>query len=272
MVAIYFLITVIKVVAFTALDDYVPVEMFVADIITLVMIILFMVISQTDVRLTIVYPWIIVGIICIISILALFNLIFDGAYHLDFITLVVVYNILLVNLITGALAVHTMFVSIIILLAWIIVGGVFESDKPFTYVGDLILLIVMIVLNGYMFYSRELHLRTIRNLEFLANKEIKQTENLVKNLLPPHVYELVKNDTLVTEKLEDTTLLYADIVGFTAFSSNKQPVEVVAMLSDLFKRFDKMCASLGLYKVCTIGDCYVIMSYRIDPDGTRDAG
>lgn len=39
--------------------------------------------------------------------------------------------------------------------------------------------------------------------------------------------------------LENVTLLYTDMVGFTQFSNNvKNPVEVVQLLSKLFSKFD----------------------------------
>lgn len=34
------------------------------------------------------------------------------------------------------------------------------------------------------------------------------------------------------------------------------------MLSQLFTKFDKECQMHNIYKVHTIGDCYVVMSYR----------
>lgn len=33
------------------------------------------------------------------------------------------------------------------------------------------------------------------------------------------------------------------------------------MLSRLFTEFDKACSRLGLYKLYTIGDCYVVMGF-----------
>lgn len=33
------------------------------------------------------------------------------------------------------------------------------------------------------------------------------------------------------------------------------------MLSQLFTAFDKECNKLNLYKLYTIGDCYVVMSF-----------
>lgn len=58
------------------------------------------------------------------------------------------------------------------------------------------------------------------------------------------------------------------MVGFTAFSKGKvkEPREVVNLLSKLFSRFDQLCEDSKVYKVHTIGDCYVIMGYsgRVD--------
>ena len=52
------------------------------------------------------------------------------------------------------------------------------------------------------------------------------------------------------------------MVKFTNFSNNvKNPNEVVKLLSELFTRFDQLCVDKGVYKVHTIGDCYVIMGY-----------
>lgn len=57
------------------------------------------------------------------------------------------------------------------------------------------------------------------------------------------------------------TILYADIKGFTDYSAGVEPKDVVTMLSALFTRFDKVCVQYSLYKVYTIGDCYVALSF-----------
>jgi len=49
--------------------------------------------------------------------------------------------------------------------------------------------------------------------------------------------------------------------GFTAFSKERQPSEVVKLLSELFTRFDNLSLKHNVYKVHTIGDCYVILGY-----------
>lgn len=56
--------------------------------------------------------------------------------------------------------------------------------------------------------------------------------------MPPHALINILDDRSITDRLTDVTLLYADIVGFTNWSSSKTPKEVVGMLSKLFTRFD----------------------------------
>ena len=55
--------------------------------------------------------------------------------------------------------------------------------------------------------------------------------------------------------------LSLDIVNFTDFSAEREPFEVVEMLKELFKRFDDTCKLTNCYKVHTIGDCYVVLSF-----------
>lgn len=71
----------------------------------------------------------------------------------------------------------------------------------------------------------------------------------------------IKISSSTTEILTEVTLLFADIVGFTEYSAGKNPRQVVEMLSQLFTAFDKECNKLNLYKLYTIGDCYVVMSF-----------
>lgn len=62
------------------------------------------------------------------------------------------------------------------------------------------------------------------------------------------------------------TLLYADIVGFTEYSAGHTAQELVDLIYNLFTSFDKATSSLGLYKMYTIGDCYVVMSFTDKDD------
>jgi len=69
---------------------------------------------------------------------------------------------------------------------------------------------------------------------------------------------------------QEVTILFADIAGFTKYSSSVTPMQVVDMLRGLFTEFDKLCKTHELYKVYTIGDCYVVLGFldanNRDPD------
>ena len=56
-------------------------------------------------------------------------------------------------------------------------------------------------------------------------------------------------------------IIKIDIVKFTDYSSEREPYQVVDMLKELFKRMDDTCKTNNVYKVHTIGDCYVVMSF-----------
>ena len=54
--------------------------------------------------------------------------------------------------------------------------------------------------------------------------------------------------------------MFADIAGFTSWSSNRNPVDVFQLLELLFKDFDIVGLQTEFFKVTTIGDCYLATS------------
>lgn len=66
-------------------------------------------------------------------------------------------------------------------------------------------------------------------------------------------------------RMENVSILFADIVGFTKMSSTKTADQLVAILNDLFERFDDLCAANGCEKISTLGDCYYCVSGCPEP-------
>jgi len=54
-------------------------------------------------------------------------------------------------------------------------------------------------------------------------------------------------------RMDNVSILYADIVGFTQMSANKTAAELVGLLNDLFGRFDKLCEVTNCEKISTLG-------------------
>eukprot|EP00980_Cylindrotheca_fusiformis_P018345 scaffold5995_cov113-Cylindrotheca_fusiformis.AAC.1 len=53
------------------------------------------------------------------------------------------------------------------------------------------------------------------------------------------------------------TLIFADIAGFTAWSSAREPQQVFVLLETIYSAFDKIAYRHNVFKVETVGDCYV---------------
>ncbi|KXZ55689.1 hypothetical protein GPECTOR_2g1239 [Gonium pectorale] len=62
------------------------------------------------------------------------------------------------------------------------------------------------------------------------------------------------------------TVLFCDIQGFTSMCGVVKPATVMAFLNDLYTRLDAMLDAFGVYKVETIGDCYVAAGGLIKVD------
>ena len=58
---------------------------------------------------------------------------------------------------------------------------------------------------------------------------------------------------------------YIDIVGFTAWSSTREPSQVFTLLETIYHEFDKSARNRGVFKVETVGDCYVAVAGLPDP-------
>jgi class 3 adenylate cyclase len=68
------------------------------------------------------------------------------------------------------------------------------------------------------------------------------------------------DSTPIADLYPNCTVLFADIAGFTAWSSERAPTEVFKLLETLYGAFDKIAKKYKVFKVETIGDCYVAVT------------
>ncbi len=66
--------------------------------------------------------------------------------------------------------------------------------------------------------------------------------------------------TAIAEHYEEVSILFADIVGFTSLSARLDAIAIVNLLNRIFSRFDQLADQLGLEKIKTIGDAYMVAS------------
>jgi class 3 adenylate cyclase len=91
----------------------------------------------------------------------------------------------------------------------------------------------------------------------IANKN-RENEELLLNVLPgPIANRLRGGEKGIADGFAEVTVAFADLVGFTAMSSEMPPAEVVTLLNGLFSRFDEAARELGIEKIKTVGDAYM---------------
>ena len=96
----------------------------------------------------------------------------------------------------------------------------------------------------------------VRERERLA----AENERLLLNILPePIALRLRGGEQMIADRVDDVTLLFADIVEFTRLSSEMSPSELVTVLNEVFTVFDALVDRHGLEKVKTIGDAYMVV-------------
>lgn len=83
------------------------------------------------------------------------------------------------------------------------------------------------------------------------------SDRLLLNILPTHIAERLKSDeSAFADRIDDVTVLFADLVDSTLLAELLTADELVDLLDRIFSEFDELIESHGLEKMATIGDAY----------------
>jgi adenylate cyclase len=90
---------------------------------------------------------------------------------------------------------------------------------------------------------------------------LASSERLLLNVLPRTIAERLKRETgVIAESHDDVTVVFADVVDFTPFTERTAPERVVGVLDEIFSAFDLLAERLGLEKIKTVGDAYMVVA------------
>jgi class 3 adenylate cyclase len=93
----------------------------------------------------------------------------------------------------------------------------------------------------------------------LLEVERARSERLLRDMLPTSIAERLKQgEGVIADGFGEVTVLFADIADFTSHAERSPPEATVALLNDLFSRFDALTESRGLEKIKTVGDAYMV--------------
>jgi adenylate cyclase len=99
-----------------------------------------------------------------------------------------------------------------------------------------------------------------RQAEAALRQEQERSEKLLLNILPHAIVQRLKErEGSIAEGFEQATVLFADLVDFTPLSARMAPMELVDLLNQIFSTFDRCVEELGLEKIKTIGDAYMVV-------------
>jgi class 3 adenylate cyclase len=91
------------------------------------------------------------------------------------------------------------------------------------------------------------------------DKFMKGVRSAPKDHIPTD-YSNGDDDKPIADLFLDTSIMFADIVGFTNWSTQRSPNEVFRLLERLFWEFDELAAMHNVFKLGTIGDCYIAVT------------
>ncbi|XP_065080499.1 adenylate cyclase type 3 isoform X2 [Ochlerotatus camptorhynchus] len=107
-------------------------------------------------------------------------------------------------------------------------------------------------------------------VKMLIEEQSAEQERLLLSVLPEHVAVKMRQDLgstnseqfkkIYMSRHENVSILYADIVGFTAISSTYSAQDLVKILNELFARFDRLAEKYQQLRIKILGDCYYCIS------------
>lgn len=122
---------------------------------------------------------------------------------------------------------YSFFLYLTTLVAFLTAVIVFTVNKRvdgLTMITNILVLMICISMLCYMQFKREMIMRKQYNRNKILDVEIEKTDELLSKLVPVHVLRGLKNDERIVEQVDNVTLLFTDMVGFTAFSKSvKKP-------------------------------------------------
>ena len=86
----------------------------------------------------------------------------------------------------------------------------------------------------------------------------ERSEALIATVMPDAIAARLKSsEQRIADRIETLSVLFADLVGFTAAAHDLPPEEIVGFLDSLVRTFDALAEQHGVEKIKTVGDCYM---------------
>ena len=139
-----------------------------------------------------------------------------------------------------------------------------KIGKPFGFFN-----IISVACSGGFVVS--LYRHAISNMQNDLKIQKQRVDDLLHNVLPVQIANRLKQgEENIADQIDSATVLFADIEGFTKFSSTVNSRELVALLNQVFSIFDTLTEKHHVEKIKTLGDGYMVVA-GLQNDGSPHA-
>ncbi len=101
---------------------------------------------------------------------------------------------------------------------------------------------------------------SVRHFVMRIDEEKARADQLLYQVLPAPIVRRLKRGQVVADQIDAVSVVFADIVGFTPLAARVSPGELLALLDEIFTRFDELARANGAEKIKTIGDAYMAVA------------
>jgi len=128
-------------------------------------------------------------------------------------------------------------------------------QSPFTEVGQ-----IGLFYNSVLFELEQSFDRVKQQQQDLSTV-LAEKEGLIESILPKRIAKrMTAGEEQIVDQIADASVVFVDIVDFTAFATSVPPQDSMALLEDLFGRYDTVIRQFDLEKIKTIGDSYMFVA------------
>ncbi len=135
-----------------------------------------------------------------------------------------------------------------------------ESGKflgELQFVNLLVIVAVAFAIEGFMLKEA----RALFSEKCRVAHERRRADSVLYNAMPARIANELKYQGRATAHRHDNMgVLFADLVGFTAYAATVRPDEVLRVLNRIYSAFDALADHYRVEKIKTIGDAYMAIS------------
>ncbi len=156
---------------------------------------------------------------------------------------------------------HFAVFSLVAWMTFLVVVAVTGRAEPGLSAASVIAVSAALVLGLYGAWTRESENRR----EFRLFNEVAaakaRIEDLLHSMLPGEIVERIqRGESPIADAHREVSIVFADLVGFTALSNRLPAPRLVQLLDRLFSDFDRLASAHGVERIKTIGDAYMAVS------------